>query len=95
MNTKFRKDSPLVISGTFEHTAQMVYIINQARTKQRSLMVTLLDLKNASGEVHHNLIHSVLGYHHIPDQKPIHKLMIIRVDKVSNQIYTILSQAVN
>ena len=55
------------ISGTFEHTAQMAYIINQARIRQRSLIITLLDLKNAFGEVHHNLIKSVLGYHHIPD----------------------------
>jgi hypothetical protein len=54
------------ISGTFEHTAQMAYIINQARIRQRYLVITLLDLKNAFGEVHHNLIQSVLGYHHIP-----------------------------
>ena len=53
------------ISGTFEHTAPMAYIINQARIRQRSLVITLLDLKNAFGEVHHNLIQSVLGYHHI------------------------------
>ena len=45
----------------------MAYIINQARTKQRSLVITLLDLKNAFGEVHHNLIQSVLSYHHVPD----------------------------
>ena len=45
----------------------MAHIINQARTKQRSLVITLLDLKNAFGEVHHNLIQSVLSYHHIPD----------------------------
>ena len=44
------------LSGTFEHTAQMADIINKARTKQRSLVITLLDLKNAFGEVHHNLI---------------------------------------
>ena len=31
------------------------------------LVITLLDLKNAFGEVHHNLIKSVLGYHDIPD----------------------------
>ena len=45
----------------------MGHIINKARTKQRSLIVTLLDLKKAFGEVHHNLISSVLTYHHIPD----------------------------
>ena len=55
------------ISGTFEHTAQMAYIMNQARIRQRSLIIILLDLKNAFGEVHHNLIKSVLGYHHIPN----------------------------
>ncbi|CAB3990591.1 Retrovirus-related Pol poly from type-1 retrotransposable element R2 [Paramuricea clavata] len=54
------------LSGTLEHTAQMTNIINQARIKQRSVVITLLDLKNAFGEVHHNLIQSVLNYHHIP-----------------------------
>ena len=45
----------------------MADIINKARTKQRSLVITLLDLKNAFGEVHHNLIQTALDYHHIPD----------------------------
>lgn len=48
------------LSGTFEHTAQMADIINKARAKQRSLVITLLDLKNAFGEVHHNLIQTAL-----------------------------------
>ena len=48
------------VSGTFEHTSQMAYFINHARIKQRSLVITLLDLKNAFGEVHHNLITEVL-----------------------------------
>ena len=56
------------LSGTFEHTAHMAHIINKARMKQRSVVITLLDLKNAFGEVHHNLIPTVLKYHHIPDQ---------------------------
>ena len=55
------------LSGTLEHTAQMANIINKARNKQRSLVITLLDLKNVFGEVHHNLISSVLDYHHIPE----------------------------
>ena len=55
------------LSGNLEHTAQMANIINKARIKQRSLVITLLDLKNAFGEVHHNLITSVLDYHHIPE----------------------------
>ncbi len=55
------------ISGTFEHTSHMAHIINQARLKQRSLVITLLDLKNAFGLVRHNLISTVLRYHHIPE----------------------------
>ena len=35
------------ISGAFENTAQMAYIINQARIRQRSLIITLLDLKTS------------------------------------------------
>ena len=54
------------LSGTLEHTAQMAHIINNARLKQRSLIITLLDLKIAFGEVHHNLISEVLKHHHIP-----------------------------
>ena len=45
----------------------MANIINKARIKQRSLVITLLDLKNAFGEVHHNLIQPVFGYHHMPN----------------------------
>ena len=55
------------LSGTLEHTAQMANIINKARIKQRSFVITLLDLKNAFGEVHHNLVTSVLDYRHIPE----------------------------
>ena len=54
------------LSGTYEHTAQMSHVINKARIKQRSVVITLLDLKYAFGEVHHNLIPAVLKYHHIP-----------------------------
>ena len=54
------------LSGTLEHTSLMAHIIDRARVGQRSLVITLLDLKNAFGEVHHNLISEVLRYHHIP-----------------------------
>ena len=56
------------ISGTIEHTELLSYIINHARTKQRSLIVTLIDLKNAFGEVHHRLVRTVLAGHHIPEE---------------------------
>ena len=34
--------------------------------KQRSVIITLLDLKNAFNELHHSLIYEVLQYHHLP-----------------------------
>ena len=46
----------------------MSHIIDKARIKQRSLVITLMDLKNAFGKVHHNLIKSVLSYHHVPEK---------------------------
>ena len=56
------------ISGTLEHSVMMSHIIDKARIKQRSLVITLLDLKNAFGEVYHNLIKSVLSYRHVPEK---------------------------
>ena len=53
------------VSRTVEHTESLSYIINQARNKQKSV-VTLIDLKNAFGEVHHGLIKEVLNFHHLP-----------------------------
>ena len=44
----------------------MGHVINKARLKQHSVVITLLDFQNAFGKVHHNLINSVLSYHHIP-----------------------------
>jgi len=38
------------LTGTFEHTAQMSNTIKKARAKQRSHVITLLDLKNTFGE---------------------------------------------
>ena len=43
-------------------------MIKQAKLKQRSIVVTLLDLKNVFGEVHHNIILVVLKYHHVPEE---------------------------
>jgi len=56
------------VSGVLEHTSVMAHIINKACIKQRSVVIALLDLKNACGEVHHNLISEVLRYHHVPQQ---------------------------
>ena len=56
------------MSGTFEHIAETSHIINHSRKQQRSLTITLIDQKNAFGEVHNSLIQSVLRYHYRPDE---------------------------
>ena len=55
------------LRGTFGNIANMSHIINDARRRQRPVPINLIDLQNACGEVHHNLMESVLKYHHIPD----------------------------
>ena len=69
MEQSIQKGFSPKLSGTLEHTAQMANIVNKARIKQRSLVITLLDLKNAFGQVHHNLLHEALNYHHVPDNR--------------------------
>ena len=54
------------IAGFLEHTSIMANSSDKARINQSSLVITLLDLKNAFGEVYHNLIQEVLAYCHIP-----------------------------
>ena len=56
------------MSGTFEHMAEVSHIINHSRKQQRSVTITLIDLKNIFREVHLSLIQSVLRYHYIPDE---------------------------
>ena len=67
IETNIQKGFWTGISGTIEHTETLTYMINHARRYQRNLVITLLDLKNAFDELDHNLITSVLHYHHVPD----------------------------
>ena len=53
------------IPGTIEHTELLTHIIKHAKYKQRQIIIILLDLKNAFGEVDHKLLLKVLEYHHI------------------------------
>ena len=66
IETEIQKGFTPKISGVLEHTSMMASIIDKARIKQRSVVITLIDLKNAFGEVHHNLITEVLIHHHVP-----------------------------
>ena len=44
----------------------MASIIDKARINQRSVVITLMDMKNAFGDVQHNLIKEVLILHYVP-----------------------------
>ena len=48
------------ISGKIEDIELLSHMINQARNKQRQIIVAWLDLKNAFGEVGHQLMLRVL-----------------------------------
>ena len=49
-----------------EHTETLAHLLRDAKHAQREITVVLLDLRNAFGSVHHNLIRSALPYH-LPD----------------------------
>ena len=65
------------IDGVTEHNELLTHLILDSRKHTRSLIITLLDLKNAFGEVNHNLIRSTLTYHHLP----------VFVNEIFNSIY--------
>ena len=79
------------MSGTLEHIAEMSDIINHSRKQQRSVTITLIDLKNAFGEVHHSLIQSVLLDHYILDEiNCIVKILYsdFHISVISNDFHT-------
>ena len=51
-----------------EHCEHLSHIMRDSKRHQRSLVVTLLDLRNAFGEVHHGLIKFALEHHHVPSE---------------------------
>ena len=52
-------------NGVTEHTSALSHIIYDARKHQRSVVVTILDLRNAFGKVSHKLISKSLELHTI------------------------------
>ena len=46
----------------------LLNLLRHAKKNQNSIVVTLLDLKNAFGKVDHRLIVSTLEYHHVPQR---------------------------
>ena len=64
LNTNIQKG----FVGGVEHTALLNYIVRSAKRRQLSLYAVLFDLRNAFGEIRHDLIRASLKYHHMPDQ---------------------------
>ena len=54
--------------GCLEHQSKLASIIQDARTKHKSLAVCWLDLANAYGSVHHSLIDFSLQHYHAPTE---------------------------
>jgi hypothetical protein len=53
------------VDGVSEHSELLTHVMRDAKRYQRTVVVTLLDLRNAFGEVHHNLIRKAMEYHHV------------------------------
>ena len=68
IETSIQKGFIQGLMGTFEHLANIWRVINDTRRRQRSGTITLMDLPNAFGELHHNLIESVSKYRHVPHE---------------------------
>ena len=75
LNTSVQKAFVDGIPGCTEHHVKLLSIINEARRKHKSLCVAWLDLANAFGSVHHDLIRFSLNHYHAPP---------VMVDMVSN-----------
>jgi hypothetical protein len=68
LNTNIQKGFIGGVEGVLEHTELLDYVIRSAKRRQLSLFISLFDLKNAFGEIRHNLIRTSFKYHHMPDE---------------------------
>ena len=57
------------MDGVSEHTKLLTHLIADGKRNARSLVVSLMDLPNAFGEVQHtcSLIRAAIKYHHLPE----------------------------
>ena len=66
LNTTVQKAFVDGVSGCTEHHIKLLSVIEEARQKHKSLAVCWLDLANAFGSVHHQLIRFSLEHYHAP-----------------------------
>ena len=67
-DTSVQKAFMTATPGCLEHQSKLASIIQDARTKHKSLTVCWLDLANAYGSVHHSLIDFSLKHYHAPTE---------------------------
>ena len=68
LNTTIQKAFVDGIPGCTEHHIKLLSMIDEARRKHTSLTVCWLDIANAFGSVHHNLILFSLKHYHAPQE---------------------------
>ena len=68
LNTRTQKAFVDGIAGCTEHHFKLLSIIDVTRKKHKSLAICWLDLANAYGTVHHDLIQFSLRHYHAPEQ---------------------------
>ena len=66
LNTAVQKAFVDGIPGCTEHHLKRLSILNEVRQKHKSLCICRLDLANAFGSVHHNLIEFTFRHYHAP-----------------------------
>ena len=66
LNTSIQKAFVDGVPGCTKHHVKLLAAIDEARKKHKSLTVCWLDLANAYGSVHHNLIQFSLEHYHAP-----------------------------
>ena len=66
LNTRVQKAFVDGVPGCTEHHLKLLSTINEARRKHKSLCVCWLDLANAFGRIHHDLIRFSFSHYHAP-----------------------------
>ena len=68
LNTATQKAVINGVPGCSEHHLKLLSIFQEARRRRRSLCICWLDLANAFGSVHHDLITFALAHYHAPPE---------------------------
>ena len=74
------------IAGCVEHTFTLFEALREAKSEQRQIVVSWIDLANAYGSVRHNLIQFALNWFHVP--KMIQALIFDYYNKLMAKVVT-------